>query len=240
MVPACFSLKGCPADTSANHKSLLHEDNFLAQYGALEAHSGALRLTRKSPLISTPSGRGRQLCSLDNTGSPTDARWESATLGRRGRGPVRHLQTLCERLEWHPVVEGFDTPRGRIRWEDADYYVVLASHCRTMAEVVARRPDFQGLERGLDGPTIKAMRKLAGQKDHAARSVLNAACGGLWMSDRRARVYDEEPLCPFCQEDVGSPQHVLFDCPAFLPSSTRKLKLVGSGGTSRPASKTTG
>eukprot|EP00971_Amphidinium_carterae_P205544 4079250-Amphidinium_carterae.3 len=40
---------------------------------------------------------------------PSDAQWETATLGRRGRGPVRHLRTLCERLEWHPVVEGFAT-----------------------------------------------------------------------------------------------------------------------------------
>eukprot|EP00971_Amphidinium_carterae_P105715 2093546-Amphidinium_carterae.1 len=89
--------------------------------------------------------------------------------------------------EWRPTEEGFVAPRGSVRWEDADYYVVLASHCKIMADVVARRPDFQGLERGLDGPTIKAMRKLAGQKDHTSRSILNAACGGLWMNDRRSR-----------------------------------------------------
>eukprot|EP00971_Amphidinium_carterae_P205545 4079250-Amphidinium_carterae.4 len=95
-----------------------------------------------------------------------------------------------------------------------------------MAEVVARRPD-------LDGHTIKAMRKLASQKDHAARSVLNAACGGLWMSDRRARVYDDEPLCNFCQEEAGTPQHVLFDCPAF--TTQRKEAGVPQRGSTRLA-----
>eukprot|EP00971_Amphidinium_carterae_P187541 3722153-Amphidinium_carterae.2 len=56
--------------------------------------------------------------------------------------------------DWRLEIEGFSTPRGSIRWEDEDYYVVLASHCQ-----------FQGIERGLDGPTIKAMRTLLGQKD---------------------------------------------------------------------------
>eukprot|EP00971_Amphidinium_carterae_P247340 4912007-Amphidinium_carterae.1 len=69
-----------------------------------------------------------------------------------------------------------------------------------MDDVVKRRPDFQGIERGLDGPTIKAMRKLAAKNDHASRSVLNAACGGLWMDDRRARAFDSDATCAFCQE----------------------------------------
>eukprot|EP00971_Amphidinium_carterae_P214900 4264594-Amphidinium_carterae.1 len=59
------------------------------------------------------------------------------------------------------------------------------------------------------------MRILAGKKDHASRSALNAACGGMWMNDRRARVFDQDPLCPFCQEAEGTASHTLYDCPAF-------------------------
>eukprot|EP00971_Amphidinium_carterae_P104289 2065367-Amphidinium_carterae.2 len=102
-----------------------------------------------------------------------------------------------------------------------------------MAMVVARRPEFEGLESGLDGPTIKAMRAYAGKKDHASRSIINAACGGPWMNDRRSRasrVSDEESLCSFCRE--GSP-HVLFDCPAF--AQQRKEAKVGPHSEDIPA-----
>eukprot|EP00971_Amphidinium_carterae_P351506 6492146-Amphidinium_carterae.2 len=83
---------------------------------------------------------------------PTAAQWADATKGRTGRGPVRHLRSLCDRFGWEPTPGGFDTPRGEIRWEEADYFVVTASHCQIMQTVVARRPDFRGIERGLDGP----------------------------------------------------------------------------------------
>eukprot|EP00971_Amphidinium_carterae_P248177 4927423-Amphidinium_carterae.1 len=59
------------------------------------------------------------------------------------------------------------------------------------------------------------MRALAAENDHASRSVLNAACGGLWMDDRRARAFDADSTCAFCQEGEGTPRHVVFDCPAF-------------------------
>eukprot|EP00971_Amphidinium_carterae_P209184 4149773-Amphidinium_carterae.1 len=108
---------------------------------------------------------------------PTATQWANAEVGRRGRGPVRHLHSLCERLGWHPTPGGFGTPRGEITWDDADYFVVTASHCQVMASVVERRPDFRGIETGLDGPTLKAMRTLAAKADHSARSVINAACG---------------------------------------------------------------
>eukprot|EP00971_Amphidinium_carterae_P131771 2609986-Amphidinium_carterae.2 len=63
------------------------------------------------------------------------------------------------------------------------------------------------------------MRALAGKKDHASSSVLNTACGGLWMNDRRSRVFDQNPLCTLqlCQEAEGTASHTLHDCPAFAP-----------------------
>eukprot|EP00971_Amphidinium_carterae_P101921 2017560-Amphidinium_carterae.1 len=102
-----------------------------------------------------------------------------------------------------------------------------------MAEVVARRPDFRGIEKGLDGPTLKAMRTLAGKADHQSRSVINAACGGLWMNDRRARVFDKDPACAFCHEGIGTPQHVVFDCPFF--AAQRKEAQVGTFRETVPA-----
>eukprot|EP00971_Amphidinium_carterae_P172069 3411602-Amphidinium_carterae.1 len=156
---------------------------------------------------------------------PPEAQWTGALTGRTGRGPVRHLRSLCDRLGWEPTPGGFGTPRGEIRWEDADYFVVTASHCQIMRTVVARRPDFHGIERGLDGPTIKAMRSLAAKKDHPSRAVLNAACGGLWMNDRRARAFDDDPECVFCLSGVGTPKHVVFECPAF--AAQRREAQVG-------------
>eukprot|EP00971_Amphidinium_carterae_P176201 3492570-Amphidinium_carterae.1 len=44
---------------------------------------------------------------------PTETQWANAEVGRRGRGPVRHLHSLCQRLGWHPTPEGFGTPRGK-------------------------------------------------------------------------------------------------------------------------------
>eukprot|EP00971_Amphidinium_carterae_P049738 980458-Amphidinium_carterae.1 len=73
---------------------------------------------------------------------------------------------------------------------------------------------------------LKAFRKLASKNDQASRSVLNAACGGLWMDDRRARAFDGDATCVFCKEDVGTPQHVVFECPAF--KSQRKEAKVGN------------
>eukprot|EP00971_Amphidinium_carterae_P255655 5075881-Amphidinium_carterae.1 len=60
-----------------------------------------------------------------------------------------------------------------------------------------------------------SMRTLAAKSDHPSRAVLNAACGGLWMNDRRARAFDEDPECVFCHTGFGTPQHVVFECPAF-------------------------
>eukprot|EP00971_Amphidinium_carterae_P150993 2994494-Amphidinium_carterae.1 len=74
---------------------------------------------------------------------PTETQWASANVERRGRGPIRHLHSLCERLGWYPKSEGFGTPRGDISWDDADYFVVTASHCKVMESVAQRRPDFQ-------------------------------------------------------------------------------------------------
>eukprot|EP00971_Amphidinium_carterae_P008180 161594-Amphidinium_carterae.1 len=145
--------------------------------------------------------------------------------GRRGRGPIRQVHSLCERLGWYPTPGGFGTPSGAITWDDADYFVVSASHRQVMASVVKRRPDFHGIERGLDGPTLKAMRTLAAKADHPSRSVINAACGSLWMNDRRARVFDKDPTCAFCQEGFGTPHHVVFECPVF--AAQRKEAKVG-------------
>eukprot|EP00971_Amphidinium_carterae_P242918 4823288-Amphidinium_carterae.3 len=60
------------------------------------------------------------------------------------------------------------------------------------------------------------MRTLANRNEHASRAVLNAACGGLWMGDRRERVFqiEQDSQCPYCGEAEGSASHTLYDCPA--------------------------
>eukprot|EP00971_Amphidinium_carterae_P334450 6469752-Amphidinium_carterae.1 len=53
------------------------------------------------------------------------------------------------------------------------------------------------------------------------------------MNDRRARVFDKDPACAFCHEGVGSPQHVVFDCPFF--AAQRKEAQVGTFRDTVPA-----
>eukprot|EP00971_Amphidinium_carterae_P241542 4796037-Amphidinium_carterae.1 len=36
------------------------------------------------------------------------------------------------------------------------------------------------------------------------------------MNDRRARAFDEDATCAFCQEGLGTPHHVVFECPVFV------------------------
>eukprot|EP00971_Amphidinium_carterae_P187480 3720963-Amphidinium_carterae.1 len=59
------------------------------------------------------------------------------------------------------------------------------------------------------------MRTLANRNDHASRAVLNAACGGLWMGDRREKVFEQSSKCPYCGEAEGSASHTLYESPAF-------------------------
>eukprot|EP00971_Amphidinium_carterae_P231450 4593218-Amphidinium_carterae.1 len=134
----------------------------------------------------------QRACGNMHVWPPPEAIWDKVDRGRKGRGPFRHLKTLCFRLGWTPQPQGFLTPGGSIAWEDADYYVVTASH----RYVMARRPEFEGIEFGIDGRTIKAMRTLANRNDHPSRAVLNAACGGLWMGDRREKVFEQSAKCP--------------------------------------------
>eukprot|EP00971_Amphidinium_carterae_P097219 1923958-Amphidinium_carterae.1 len=84
-----------------------------------------------------------------------------------------------------------------------------------MAQVVKRRPEFEGIERGLDTRTLNVMRKLSAKKDHSSSAVLNAASGGLWTDERTSKVYGADELCRFCQQAEGSASHLVLDCPAF-------------------------
>eukprot|EP00971_Amphidinium_carterae_P163163 3234778-Amphidinium_carterae.1 len=120
---------------------------------------------------------------------PPENFWDRVDRGRPGRGPLRHLKTLCQRLRWTPQPHGFLTPEG---WW------------------IGRRPEFEGI----DGRTLKDMCVLANRNDHASRAVLNAACGGVWMGDRREKVFEESSQCPYCGEAEGSASHTLYDCPA--------------------------
>eukprot|EP00971_Amphidinium_carterae_P103631 2051727-Amphidinium_carterae.1 len=76
-----------------------------------------------------------------------------------------------------------------------------------MSQVVLRRPEFAGIELGLDDRSIHTMRTLASKKEHSAR------CGGLWTDDRMARVYGHSDMShrSVCTTAQGSP--------AALPSS---------------------
>eukprot|EP00971_Amphidinium_carterae_P130643 2588109-Amphidinium_carterae.3 len=67
----------------------------------------------------------QRACGNMHVWPPPDRQWDKVDTGRAGRGPLRHLKTLCVRLRWTPQPQGFLTPEGSITWADADYYVVV-------------------------------------------------------------------------------------------------------------------
>eukprot|EP00971_Amphidinium_carterae_P103991 2059604-Amphidinium_carterae.2 len=108
--------------------------------------------------------RGRELSEVPLAGPIVRTLGTKFYKERRGRGQLRHLRTLADRLGWTPEATGFHTSNGSIRWEDASYYVVLA----------------------------KAMlRALSAKKDHPSRS---SQCGGWRVMDPGSRQRDLPPI----------------------------------------------
>eukprot|EP00971_Amphidinium_carterae_P177797 3526456-Amphidinium_carterae.1 len=89
------------------------------------------------------------------------------------------------------------------------------SQAWTLKQVAARRPDFAGLETGLDPVDLQQWRKPSNKATHASRAACSAAAGGLWHAARLASVFEHDGNCVWCQDQAGTLHHVIYDCPAW-------------------------
>eukprot|EP00971_Amphidinium_carterae_P346139 6487438-Amphidinium_carterae.1 len=79
---------------------------------------------------------------------PTPQQWEHA-LSKKG-GPLSALAEFAQRVSWHPGEAGWQTTRGFVPWCQASATGAQDSQAWLLKQVATRRPDFAGLEAGLD------------------------------------------------------------------------------------------
>eukprot|EP00971_Amphidinium_carterae_P005644 112086-Amphidinium_carterae.1 len=87
-----------------------------------------------------------------------DAVWDEALSKGRGRGPIRHLKTLANRVGWIPQPGGWQEDDQYFTSQEAELKIRWDSGQVILAEVATKRPDFAGLETGL---STQALRHLS-------------------------------------------------------------------------------
>eukprot|EP00971_Amphidinium_carterae_P119513 2367424-Amphidinium_carterae.1 len=98
-------------------------------------------------------------------------------------------------------------------WYEADYKVKWDSSRVLLAEVAAKRPDFGGLETGLNTQTFRHLKKSAAKAEDSTRTALNAALGGVWHEVRTNSTFSVGEVCVRCREEADDLSHILFRCP---------------------------
>eukprot|EP00971_Amphidinium_carterae_P262991 5217633-Amphidinium_carterae.1 len=106
--------------------------------------------------------------------------WEGALNKGRGRGPIRHLRLLADRLAWTLAEGGWCCEGQHFTWSEADYKVKWDSARALLTEVATMRADFGGLETGLSTQSIRHLKRCANRTEDSFRSALNASLGGVW------------------------------------------------------------
>eukprot|EP00971_Amphidinium_carterae_P098333 1945194-Amphidinium_carterae.1 len=96
--------------------------------------------------------------------------WDRTLSKGRGRGPIRHLRLLANRLAWLPAVGGWRCEDQYFTWGEADYKVKWDSARALLAEVAAARPDFGGLETGLSPQSYRHLKRSANRTEDSFRS----------------------------------------------------------------------
>eukprot|EP00971_Amphidinium_carterae_P186196 3696010-Amphidinium_carterae.1 len=139
--------------------------------------------------------------------------WERALAKGRGRGPIRHLRLLADRLAWKPAVGGWRCDDQYFTWSEADYKVKWDSARVLLADVAVKRPDFGGLETGLSTQSFRHLKRSANRTEDSFRSALNAALGGVWHEVRAHSAFYVGELCVRCKEEPEDLSHIVFRCP---------------------------
>eukprot|EP00971_Amphidinium_carterae_P018737 369411-Amphidinium_carterae.1 len=115
--------------------------------------------------------------------------WEHALDKGRGRGPIRHLRLLADRLGWKPLPGGWLSEEQYFTWSEADYKVKWDSARVLLATVAANRPYFRGLETGLSTQTFRQLKRSANKTE------------------------DIGELCVRCKDEAADLSHIVFRCP---------------------------
>eukprot|EP00971_Amphidinium_carterae_P008293 163725-Amphidinium_carterae.1 len=132
---------------------------------------------------------------------------------RGGRHFTPHLGSLgAARWQLATLLHSVGTRQLQERWAFKCFSRASAtgaqdSHAWTLKQVAGRRPDFAGLEAGLDPVDLQHWRKLSNKATHAGRAACSAAAGGLWHAARLASVFDHDGSCVWCQDQAGTLHH---------------------------------
>eukprot|EP00971_Amphidinium_carterae_P149102 2956327-Amphidinium_carterae.1 len=90
------------------------------------------------------------------------ASWEAALKRGRGRGPIRNLRQMADRLQRVPTHTGWRQGEQCFTWDEADYKVKWDTALQLCKEVSDSRPDFQGLDSGLRSSSMACCLLLKG------------------------------------------------------------------------------
>eukprot|EP00971_Amphidinium_carterae_P230398 4572703-Amphidinium_carterae.2 len=165
--------------------------------------------------------------------------WEPALNKGRGRGPIRHLTTLANRIGWFPHQQGWQCGEQIFTWQDADWKIKHDSSRAFLADVMSKRPDFVGLETGLSNQAMRHLKKCANKKDERTSAALNAALGGVWHEARAHKGFTVGETCVRCEVQrggAGRPSHILFRCPHWH-KERREVELPTDDDTTPPCVK---
>eukprot|EP00971_Amphidinium_carterae_P203659 4041940-Amphidinium_carterae.1 len=163
--------------------------------------------------------------------------WEPALSKGRGRGPIRHLKTLANRVGWVPHPPGWQCGEQIFTWQDADWKIKHDLSRALLAEVTSKRPDFAGLETGLSNQALRHLKKGATQKDERTSAALNAAHGGVWHEVRAHKAFIVGETCVRCQAEPEDVSHILFRCPHWR-KERRDVELPADDDTTPPCVET--
>eukprot|EP00971_Amphidinium_carterae_P006532 128832-Amphidinium_carterae.1 len=134
--------------------------------------------------------------------------WERALAKGRGRGPIRHLRLLADRLAWTPAVGGWRCEDQYFTWSEADYKVKWDSARALLTEVATTRPDFGGLETGLSTQSYRHLKRSAHRTEDSFRRAFNASLGGVWHEVRTDSAFHVGELCVRCKEEPEDLSHI--------------------------------
>eukprot|EP00971_Amphidinium_carterae_P258811 5136714-Amphidinium_carterae.1 len=101
----------------------------------------------------------------------------------------------CSLQTWRAT----EPTRGFGPWCQASATAAQDSQAWLLKQLALRRPDFAGLETGLDPVDLQQWRKLSNGATHAGRAACSAAAGGLRHAARIAEVFEFDGRCTWCQ-----------------------------------------
>eukprot|EP00971_Amphidinium_carterae_P276285 5482673-Amphidinium_carterae.1 len=127
---------------------------------------------------------------------PLEENVENALGKGRGRGPIKHLKTLANRVGWVPQPGGWQSEGQYFTWHEADLKVKWDSAKALLTEVTQKRLDFAAWKPVLAHKLSDTSRKTL---TNETRTAVNAALGGVWHEVRTHKAFTVGETCVRCQ-----------------------------------------